>query len=345
MARDRQSKPGRSPGLILALKYTEATARVRLRARDLDEQAQSPQASGLRNRRIGMNPLSSHRCAAVLVLTVALTAVVTSVAQAAGPSAEALAQAAAEKRASLAQEIDRLTGEIDSGRLHGKELAEMFRYRGIALSRLTQNERALEDFGRAIELEEFGPQYYEDRAITYLKLRDFPRAQTDLAMALGLDSKRATAHREEGRLASYQGEHARAAHSFALAMDNDQGIGVLYAAIWLHVEVMRSRSNAWSPLTSYAEVLPADQWPAPVIKMLTGAMQPEEAIALAQSPDVDIDQAQKCEAYFYAGQQYLIDQNPDAAKAAFEAAVATGMTEFLEYDWALRELELMKARR
>ena len=284
------------------------------------------------------------RFAAVLVLTLALNPAAPCVAQTTGPSALELARAAEAKRTSLVDEVSRLTAAIDPGRLRGKELAEVFRYRGIAFSRLNQNERALEDFDKAIELDQLNPEYYEDRAITYLKLRDLSRAQTDLAMALGLDSKRPSAHREEGRLASYRSEHARAARSFAMAMDHDQGIGVVYAAIWLHVAAMRGGFNASSPLRSFAEGLSTAQWPAPVIRMFTGAIQPEEAIALAQSPDVDTDQAQKCEAYFYAGQQYLLDRKPDAAKTAFEAAVATGMTEFLEYDWALRELELMKAR-
>jgi tetratricopeptide (TPR) repeat protein len=135
---------------------------------------------------------------------------------------------------------------------------------------LSQNERALADFGKAIELEQLNPQYYEDRAITYLKLREFARAQTDLAMALGLDSKRPTAHREEGRLASYQGEHARAVRSFAQAMDNDDGIGVVYAAIWLHVAARRGGLSASPALLSFAEGQSFAEWPSPVIQMSPG---------------------------------------------------------------------------
>jgi lipoprotein NlpI len=267
------------------------------------------------------------------------------VAQAAGPSAEELAQAAERKRASLVDRIDRFTKEIDSGRLQGKDLAEVFRLRGIAYSHLTQNDRAAEDLSKAIELDPFNPQYYEDRAITYLKLREFAKAQTDLAMALGLDRKRPTAYREEGRLASYQGEHARAARSFALSMEHDSGMGVVYSAIWLHIAVTRGALNAPSPLPPYAAALPPTQWPAPVIQMLIGTIQPDQAIALADAPDADTYRAQKCEAYFYAGEHYLAQQKADAARVAFEAAAATGVTDFLEYDWALRELELMKASR
>ena len=283
------------------------------------------------------------RCAALLALIAGLAAAVPCAVQAAGPSAEELAQADERKRASLVDRVDRFTQEIDSGRLQGRVLAEVYRYRGIAYSHLKQNERAAEDLSKAIELDPFSPQYYEDRAIAYLKLREFSRAQTDLAMALGLDRKRPTAYREEGRLASYQGEYARAARSFALAMENDHGMGVLYAAIWLHIAVTRGALDAPSPLPPYAGALPPTQWPAPVVQMLIGTIQPDQAIALADALDPDTYQAQKCEAYFYAGEHYLAQQNKEAGEAAFQAAVATGVTDFLEYDWALRELELMRA--
>jgi lipoprotein NlpI len=53
----------------------------------------------------------------------------------------------------------------------------------------------------------------------------------------------------------------------------------------------------------------------------------------------------KCEAYFYVGQEYLIRNQKDKAQAAFDLALATGATEFLEYDWSARELELLGANR
>lgn len=277
-------------------------------------------------------------------LTIASIPAASETEKSARPAAQTPSYAEA-KHAALLEDVGRLTAVIDSGRVQGGELAELYRYRGISFSRLNENDHALRDLGQAIQLDGFNPEYYEDRAITYLKLRDFGSAQTDLAMALGLDSKRPTANREEGRLASYQGEHGRAARSFARAMDNDEGIGVVYAAIWLHIAAVRGGFEAASPLQALESVMSADQWPAPVIRMFNGAIPPEAAIAAARSSDPAIDEAQKCEAYFYAGERYLVEEKPEAAKAAFEAAVATGVTEFLEYDWALRELELMESDR
>jgi len=277
-----------------------------------------------------------------LIAVIAALAASVSTADAAGPSAEELSQAAEKKHAALVARAERFTQGIESGRWQGRDLGELYRVRGITYSHLTDNLRAVEDLNKAIELDAFNPQYYEDRAITYLKLRDFGNARTDLSMSLGLDRKRPTAYREEGRLASYQGEHARAARSFAQAMDYDEGMGALYAAIWVHLAVARGALKMPSPLPPYAAAVPPAQWPAPVVRMLVGTISPAEAIALADAPDPDTYLNQKCEAYFYAGEQYLVQNDQNAAKAAFEAAVATGVTDFVEYDWAKRELELMK---
>jgi lipoprotein NlpI len=79
--------------------------------------------------------------------------------------------------------------------------------------------------------------------------------------------------------------------------------------------------------------------------MLRGAISPTEAIRTAASIDPRKALQRLCEASFYAGQLYLIQGERDAAKAAFEAAVATGVVEYLEYDWALREMELLDSGR
>jgi lipoprotein NlpI len=43
------------------------------------------------------------------------------------------------------------------------------------------------------------------------------------------------------------------------------------------------------------------------------------------------------------GEQYLIDGDVGKARAAFQSSVATGVTEFLEYDWAQQELDRLNA--
>ena len=256
---------------------------------------------------------------------------------AARPSTEELARASTLKRESLTTRVEALTGEIESGTLEGKELADAYRLRGIAYSRLSEDERAVRDFSSAIELEQVAVEYYADRAIAYLRLREFKKANTDLDMALGLNPKYPPAHREKGRLSAYQGDWDEAARSFALAKENDQGMGAAYGAIWMQVAAMRAGFKGTSLMTT----LPPAQWPAPIVHMLIGKISPEQAIAAADNPDPATYLEQKCEVYFYAGEYYVARNDTERARAAFESAVATGVMEFLEYDWARRELELM----
>ena len=263
-------------------------------------------------------------------------------AAAAEPGSELINTIQAQRRLAIERVILQTTGEIESGQAEGKRLAEAFRNRAIARSHLLQYAEALQDFNQAIEIEQVNAQYYEDRAITYLKLREFGAASRDLDMALGLETKRSSAFREKGRLAFYQRDYALAAREFSRALDTGSGAAVVYSALWLHMAVKRGALSGEAPLAAILAQIDQNQWPAPVLQMFTGALQPAEAIAAAASPDPRSDLMLKCEGYFYAGQEHLIRADAKQAKAAFETALATGVTEFLEYDWSVRELELLK---
>jgi len=255
------------------------------------------------------------------------------------PGSELAAQIQAERRQALERAVRETSKVIESSQADGPELAQVFRARGIARSRLLQYAEAAEDFSRAIELDQVNPQYYEDRAIIALKLRELKAASRDLDMALGLDTKRSSAFREKGRLAFYQGDFALAAREFARALETASGEAVVYTAIWLHLAIQRGGLGGEAPLAAILAQIDHNRWPTPVLLMYTGAMQPEETVASAVSPNPRHELLLKCEAYFYAGQEYLVRNQKEKARAAFELALATGATEFLEYDWSARELE------
>jgi lipoprotein NlpI len=276
----------------------------------------------------------ARRCA-LLAMTLALA----QPAAQAAPSAEEIERVAQHRAQVLENRVAALTRDLESGRLTGREQAEVYRMRGITLSQLNRGERAVEDFSRAVEADLINPQYYEDRAIGYIKLRRFAEANQDLDMALGLDNRRPAAHREKGRIAFYQGQFDQAARHFSQAMRNDRDMGVAYGAIWLHLALRRGKLEGMSALPMLAQAFPVDQWPAPVMRMLVDSATPEAVLAAAQAPDPESYLKLQCEAQFYVGEHYLIAGDRPRARAAFEAAVATGVTEFLEWDWARRELE------
>lgn len=262
--------------------------------------------------------------------------------QALDPQSDLVKQILAERRQRLQDGIVELSTRIESGDTEGARLAQLFRDRAVARSYLTQYAEALADLDRAVELNQIDVQLYEDRAITHLKLRNFQAANADLDMALGLDSRRSSAFREKGRLAFYQGDFERAAQEFDRALRSASGAGIVYGVVWVEIALRRGKSEMQSPIAGVLAQIQPTQWPAPVLQMFGGAMSPEDAIGNSRAETPGESLLQQCEAYFYAGQKYLIDGRKDKARQAFESAVATGVTEFMEYDWAVRELELLR---
>lgn len=270
-------------------------------------------------------------CALLLSVTLPVTA---------EPALSDLAQQIrAERVQTYEQMVLQISARIEKGDQEGKDLAELFRNRGVARNYLLQYPEALQDFSRAVEIDQVNPQYYEDRAITHIKLREYESAARDLDMALGLDSKRASAFREKGRLAFYQKDFYRASQEFSRTLQNAEGDQVVYAVMWIELALRRGDIGGQGPIGVIAAQMQPEQWPGPVVQMLAGQMEPEAAIEAAEGKNPRQTLMQQCEGYFYAGQQYLIRGERDKAKAAFEAAVATGVTEFMEYDWAVQELE------
>jgi rhomboid protease GluP len=114
--------------------------------------------------------------------------------------------------------------------------------------------------------------------------------------------------------------------------------------MWVQLALRRGALDGMSLLPSLLETFPADQWPAPLMRMLAGAGTPQAALEAAQARDPETYLKLQCEAQFYVGEHYLIAGDRDQARRAFDAAVATGVTEFLELDWARRELEALSSR-
>lgn len=256
----------------------------------------------------------------------------------AAPDQVALTQAREDLMASFRKQVEQASRDIDSGRLEGQPLAQAYRTRGVGRSHLAQYPSAVADFTQAIEIDGFNPQFYQDRAIAFVRMRDFLRANTDLDMVLGLDRDNFNGLREKGRVAFYQGDFDGAARYFLLASKVTAGEGQVYAALWTNLAALRGGRQA--PLRF--EAAGRKQWPLPVADLLLGQASPEQMLELADSPNPGTYLSYQCEALFYLGQHYLVQGRRDEARASFQAAVDTGKVDYMEYDWALREIELMR---
>lgn len=272
---------------------------------------------------------------------VALLAVVLASGAWAAPEQVAVVQARENLLAAFQAQVDEATRALSSGGLEGQRLALQLRKRGVGYSHLQQYDLAVADFTRAIELDGFNPQFYQDRAISYLRQRDFARASTDLDMVLGLDRDNFGGLREKGRVAFYQGDFDRAAQYFLQASRVVDRDGQIYAALWVNLAAQR----AGKPATLRVEASGGNarvRWPVPVADLYAGTLEPERVLEMADSSNPQTFLSLQCEAQFYLGQYYLMKGRKDDARASFQAAVDTGKTDYMEYDWSVRELELLK---
>ena len=73
-----------------------------------------------------------------------------------------------------------------------------------------------------------------------------------------------------------------------------------------------------------------------------GRRKPDDVIAAARNAPKGGDQLQLCEAWFFVGQHRLLLGERDAARKAFQKAVATRVTMYLEYGFAQTELARLK---
>lgn len=259
----------------------------------------------------------------------------------AAPDQVALAQAREELRAAFEAQVAGADSAIVAGALEGRPLAEQLRKRGVGYSHLGQYDKAIADFSRAIELDGFNPQFYQDRAIAYLRSRDFRHANTDLDMVLGLDRENFSGLREKGRAAFYQGDYDTATRYFTQAARSVAHDGQFYAAIWANMSALRAGRTAVLKLQLASENS-RERWPVPVADLLNEERSVEEVLQRADSSNARTYLSIQCEAHFYVGQYHLIHGRREQARESFQAAADTGKTDDLEYDWALRELEALK---
>ena len=256
------------------------------------------------------------------------------------PDQQSLSQAKQKMRAGFQSVVDDAARAIESGQVQGKRLAAAYRNRGVNYSHLLAYDKAIEDFSKAIEIDGFNPQYYQDRAIAYLRAREFAEADRDLEMVLGLDRTNFSALREKGRTAFYRGNYEEAAGFFLQASRSADPEGKIYSMLW--VSIAAQRGGKPSPLNiTVPKGQERSQWPVPVAELLTGALSPQQLLALAEPDNPRAYLMLQCEARFYLGQYYLMKGEKELARQSFTAAVDTGVTDFMEYDWALRELEVL----
>lgn len=263
--------------------------------------------------------------------------------------------------------IERCSRLIESGQVHGRDLANallkranalqakgdydraivdytealrleptaaiLFHNRGNAWLRKADYARAIADYGEAIRLQPIYPTAFNNRGSARFSLGDHAGAMADYNRAIRLDPRYTAAYLNRGFLKYVGGRFGAASKDFAAA----RRLQPLepYAAIWLYVALGRASSTRPPKAPRPAQL--AARWPAPIAHFLNGDMTLDQLLAVqASSPEQLV--LQHCEALFFAAESDIIHRRRSRAIARLQQATGTCPPDFVEHHAAVSEL-------
>jgi tetratricopeptide (TPR) repeat protein len=141
----------------------------------------------------------------------------------------------------------------------------------------------------------------------------------------------------QGRYSMVEGKYQAAEKYWASAMNDlgDPRLPYYDYALLYRVVMLKKLGNhraADSLIQERLENRGINSWPEPIMYHFSGNLNEEDLINLAKRD------WQKCEAFFFLGEKYLLLGNLAEAKRYFETAVGTKATNYLEYDMSVAEL-------
>ncbi|MBC7663283.1 MAG: hypothetical protein H7276_05690, partial [Caulobacter sp.] len=111
-----------------------------------------------------------------------------------------------------------------------------------------------------------------------------------------------------------------------------------YGAIWLYLATRRDGGDGVQAVKPYEPTAMAPEWPYGVLQLMEGRIGMAAALE-ASHENGQRSANRECELYYFAGEKALADGDLATARKYLRMSVATGVTEFIEYQTAQRELK------
>ncbi|UDL92935.1 tetratricopeptide repeat protein [Mesorhizobium sp. PAMC28654] len=208
--------------------------------------------------------------------------------------------------------------------------------RGLAWIIKGDDEHAIAEFERVIELDPTSAAAYTGRGSALYEKGEYDRAIADYDKAIALNPKHAQAYEDRGIARFFPGpsEQAQAdlAKAASLVPDN------AYFAIWL--DLAERHNGSAGHLRETTAKLDMTKWPAPVIRMLLGETTPVETLAAADDPNPSKKRDNLCEVNFYTAELNRLQGHGDAALPLYRLAVSDCPKNFVEYRGANAALRM-----
>ena len=165
------------------------------------------------------------------------------------------------------------------------------------------------------------------------------KALVEYSWAIKVSPRLAPAYNNRGIVRLYRNQAEEAAVDFGAALEiGDAELG-RYAMLWRYVAIERAGGNGRRQLAADAEGASLRPWPGVLVRFFLGEVGAEQVLAAADDPDPILRREKRCVGYFFLGQHHLLRGDSARAKAFFLDTVGTGVSAFLQYAAAERELE------
>jgi lipoprotein NlpI len=290
-------------------------------------------------------------------------------------NSDAKAGLAAADRGDFEVAIQFYTKAIEDKTLPSGALAILFGDRGIAYHRTGRDDRAIEDYDRAIQLAPNDAHAFDNRGNAYFGMGEFDRAIQDYDRSIQLAPHSARAFDNRGSAYYCQGqiddairdydESIRIDASNADAFENrgnayfltgrlaeaegdlrtasDLGPTRAYSVIRLYVASSRQKKDAREELIRRASKLDLAAWPGPIAEFYLRRISADTVLAAANaSKDATTQRDRLCEADYYLGEGALLKDHAPEARQLLSAAVTTCDRSFVEFKNAGAELDRIR---
>ncbi len=220
----------------------------------------------------------------------------------------------------------------------------MLRKRANAYLYKGNYERAIQDYTLAIDLSPKDPNLFNYRGFAYLKQSDSVHAFLDFDHVISLNPKHPVGFVSRGVARFYMGQLAAAKADFAAAIELNPPFA--QAGLWSYLINSRigQTANARRDLAKYSERIRLTTWPGQVVDFYLGRRSSDSLLSVLKPSELWKDKVQRCQAYFYLGENAMIAGNNEEAKRLFNLAVDTGVSLAYEYIGAQAELKRLQRR-
>ena len=233
--------------------------------------------------------------------------------------------------------------ELASDRLPPKLRAQVLLAQGVALDDVGRDKDARAAFEAALPLAPADADLHEALAVNAFSRADDATALQEIGETLRLSPARGSVLLLRGYSHLLAGDAAAARDDLLVALQSREEVERSYGALWLYLATRRLGGDAVKAIEPYAPTALHPPWPYGVVELMQGRSTLEAALVDSRE-NGQRSPSRECELYFFAGEKAAADGDLARARKYLRLSVATGVTEFIEYHAATRELARLGER-